>query len=726
MYSLYYLFCMILLTVVTCKNEIETNHSVDNLNMEKAMLEDFDSTLFFSIRRTHPDIVNDEQTLYDLGYQYLQAEKLDTALTIFKLQSVLYPQSTAGFDALGEVYMLQGNIKEAIVHYSKALSLEPRNQNAERFLCVLNNYSKTEHFIQMRDGISLYTQVYTPKDTSTSYPIILERTPYSLGYYGNRYRNVLGPNPMYAQEQFIFVYQEVRGRLMSGGEFDLMRPLCDVSDSSCTDESTDTYDTIEWLIGNIPNHNGRVAQWGTSYTGWQSVMGAINPHPNLVASLPQGPPVDMWMGDDFHHNGAFRYMYTFNWILHHNSGAIGEAFDFGTNNGYQFFMDLGPPRRVNETIFSGEVRTWNKIIEHSDYDHYWVQRNALNQVHKITIPMVLIAGWFDAEDFYGPIEMYKRIESTNKENETRLVIGPWKHSGWNWMRGDRLGNIEFSEPTGDYFRHNIELPFFKHYLKNEESLDLPEVLAFETGNNEWRRLSNWPPNNTSPECIYLQAEGQVTWHTRYDSRKTRQLDFTEFVSDPDNPVPWSTEVRTSQGHLWMVEDQRFVSGRPDVIGFKSETLDREILIAGPVEVDLFVSITGSDADWVVKLIDELPPDSQDTGKETSTTGFQMLLTAEVFRSKYHSDWTHPKAINPKEVYHLNFQLPDRLHRFRKGHKLVVQIQSSWFPVIDMNPQQYVDIYTAKPEDYKVSRHRVYHSKEYPSRLTLNTLEVNND
>ncbi|OQX95076.1 X-Pro dipeptidyl-peptidase [candidate division KSB1 bacterium 4572_119] len=592
------------------------------------------------------------------------------------------------------------------------------------------NYNKNSFLIPMRDGVKLFTQIYSPKDSSQIYPILLFRTPYSIRPYGkDEFKNYLGPNKMYAREKFIFVYQDVRGKFKSEGEFIVMKPHKTVKKNVFdTDESSDTYDTIEWVLKNIPNNNGRVGQWGISYPGFQTVMGMIDAHPALKASSPQASPSDMWIGDDFHHNGAFRLMYTFGWLSSHAKSRAtptesrGKRFDYGTPDGYNFFLNLGPIKNVNENYFFNSVPTWNEYMEHGNYDEYWQKQNVLQYLDKIDHPVLNVAGWFDAEDFYGPLSIYYEIEKRNPNNKSILVVGPWLHGGWARSDGEKLGNIQFGSKTSDFFRKNVELPFFNFYLKDKGDLKLPEAIVFETGSNEWKTYNTWPPSNVKQKNLYFQENGKLTFAPPVKQSNNKS---DVFLSDPGKPVPFSQEIRTSQGHLWMVEDQRFASWRPDVLVYQTETLTEDITIAGPIIASLYVSTTGSDADWIVKLIDVYPGDANDNNPNPCNVrmgDFQMLLAGEVFRGKYRNSFEEPEPFIPGEVTKIEFDLRDKNHTFLRGHKIMVQIQSSWFPVIDRNPQKFVDIYRADEADFQTATHRVFRSSIYSSHIKLNVLD----
>lgn len=593
-----------------------------------------------------------------------------------------------------------------------------------------NDYTKSKHMIPMRDGVKLYTQVYAPKDQSQKYPIMLFRTPYSIGDYGPEFnRRTLGPNNMYAAEGFIFVYQDVRGKFQSEGEFVVMRPHIAVKDGpKDTDESSDTYDTIEWILKNVPNHNGRVGQWGISYPGFQTVMGMIEAHPALKASSPQASPSDMWIGDDFHHNGAFRLMYTFGWLSGNaavRSGPStkrGARFDYGTTDGYKFFLELGPVSNVDKKYFHQRVPTWNEYMEHGDYDDYWKRQDVLPHLNNIQHAILNVAGWFDAEDFYGPMSIYYTVEKKNPKNQNMLVVGPWRHGGWARGSGDSLGNIRFHSDTSVYFQNKVEFPFFLYYLKGKGKLDLPEALVFETGANKWKSYDHWPPRKTTEKSLYLKADGKLPF-TKPEENSEQAHDT--FVSDPDNLVPYSANIRTHQGHAWMVEDQRFVIGRPDVLVYQTEVLSEDITIAGPIIADLFVSTTGTDADWIVKLIDVFPEDSPDIipGENVETSGnFLMLVGADVFRGKYRNSFEKPEPFVPGEIDRITYDLRDKYHCFRKGHRIMVQVQSTWFPLIDRNPQKFVDIYHAVESDFQEATHKVYRTANHSSCLKLRILQ----
>jgi putative CocE/NonD family hydrolase len=587
---------------------------------------------------------------------------------------------------------------------------------------VKAQYEKHEFMIPMRDGVRLFTIVYTPRDTSRTYPFLFQRTPYGNPPYGaDDYRPVLGPSAEFTKEGYIFVYQDVRGKFKSEGQFIHHSPI--IQGSGKPNESTDLYDTIEWLLAHVPNNNGRVGQLGISYAGWEVAQGMIGAHPAIKASSPQAPPEDQFLGDDYHSGGAFELAYGFNWMASNARARSqpnetdSQRFDFGTPDGYRFFLDLGAAANAKK-YFGDSVPTYDDFMRHGTYDDYWQVRNVPKDLVGIRHPVLIVAGWFDAEDFWGPFNMYRAVVEKNPGAEVHLVVGPWRHGGWT-QAGDALGSIDFGSRTGDYFRRNVELPFFNAYLKDKEKPELPRALVFETGGNRWRGCGEWPPKGVSPRPLYLQAEGKASFTP--PPAVARGPQFDEYVSDPRKPVPHTAEITTGEGWLWVVEDQRFVSTRPDVLVYESEPLTEDLTIAGPVPVELFVSTSGTDSDWIVKLIDVFPGDAKDpqpNPKGVRMGGYEMLLTADILRGKFRNSFSKPEPMVPGEVTRIGFNLGDRYHTFLKGHRIMVQVQSTWFPMFDRNPQTYVDIYHAKPSDYHAATERVYRSGRSASHLVL--------
>ncbi len=589
-------------------------------------------------------------------------------------------------------------------------------------------YNKREVYIPMRDGVKLFTILYEPRDTSQRYPVLLTRTAYGIAPYGpDQYRDVLGPSNDFAREGYIFVYQDARGKFKSEGEFVHHVPY--VKDSPKPNESTDTWDTIDWLVKNVPNNNGRVGQWGISWGGWEVSQGMINAHPALKASSPQAPPQDQFLGDDYHSGGAYQLMYGFDWMSTNARARVApsdrpvERFDFGTPDGYRFFLDLGAAANALK-YFADDVPTYADHMAHPTYDEYWIARNVPKDLDHVTHPVLVVAAWFDAQDFYGPFRMYRALREKNPANKTTLVVGPWLHGGWARGAGDALGNISFGSNTAEHYRTAIELPFFNYYLKDKGRPNLAAVEVFETGGNRWHSYTQWPPPNVRPRNLYLAANGRLSFEKPADASEAAS---DAYVSDPRKPVPYTAEIRTTEGHLFMVEDQRFAASRPDVLVYETPPLAENLTIAGPIDVNLTVATTGTDGDWVVKLIDVYPgsaPDPTPNPQNIRMGGYQLLLAGDILRAKFRNSMSTPEPMTPGQPTPLEFAIGDRYHTFLKGHRLMVQIQSSWFPMFDRNPQTFVDIYHAKDRDYQTATHTIFRSAVLSSFLTLPVLAGN--
>ncbi len=599
---------------------------------------------------------------------------------------------------------------------------------------VRENYTKFEYLIPMRDGVRLFTSIYIPNDYSQKYPILLFRTPYSVGPYGaDKYPERLGPSEHFAREGFIFVFQDVRGRFMSEGEFENMRPHLErKKDNKDVDESSDTYDTIEWLLRNIPYHNGRVGQWGISYPGFYTAAGMIDSHPALKAVSPQAPIAD-WFWDDFHHHGAFFLPHAFNFLAVFGKPRPGPTtefpprFEHQTPDGYKFFLELGSLKNVNERYFKGEIEFWNKIIEHPNYDEFWQKRNLLPHLHNIRCAVMTVGGWFDAEDLYGPLKIYQNVENNNPEIFNILVMGPWAHGAWNFSEGESLGDIHFGFKTSKYFQEHIQLPFFNYFLKGEGKLELPESYVFETGANRWRLFDSWPPKIKQLR-LYLHEKGKII----FEPPQAEEDVFDEYLSDPSKPVPFTEEITTRMTQEYMIADQRFAARRPDVLVYQSEILKEDLILAGPIQAELWVSTSGTDSDWIVKLIDVFPDEMRTQRSwfmpprevsEKNLGGYQMMVRGEVFRGRFRNSYERPEPFEPNKVTRVSFELQDIFHTFKRGHRLQIQIQSTWFPLVDRNPQKFVpNIFFAEEEDFIKTIQRVYRSKEHPSNLKVGVLE----
>ncbi|MGE5398822.1 MAG: CocE/NonD family hydrolase [Ignavibacteriales bacterium] len=598
---------------------------------------------------------------------------------------------------------------------------------SEDSLYVASHYTKYEYQVPMRDGIRLFTTVYVPRDTTYDYPFILNRTPYSVSPYGpDKYIYPLGPSMDFTREGYIFVYQDVRGRFMSEGEFMDVRP--NRNDPDSLDESRDTYDTIEWLLKHVRHNNGKAGIWGISYPGFYAAMAAINAHPALKASSPQAPIADWFIDDDFHRHGTV-------WLPHifHFMGVFGKPrtgltqkwepadFKVETKDGYKFFLEMGPISNINNKYYKNKIAFWNEVVKHPDYDHFWQERNILPQLKNIKPAMLVVGGWFDAEDLYGALKVYEAIEKNNPGIDNKLVMGPWFHGGWERSEGDALGDIRFNEKTGPWFLRNIELPFFNHYLKGKGEYKTAEATVFETGSNKWRNYEKWPAEKTGPGALYIQPGGRLSFSTPSNSGAS----FDEYVSDPSRPVPFTQDIVNRMTKEYMVEDQRFAERRTDVLTYQTDVLTGDVTIAGPMSAELYVSTTGTDADYIVKVIDVYPDDAPDNIPNPCNVrmgGYEMMVRGEIMRARYRNSFSKPEPLKPGKVTRVPFELQDINHTFLKGHRIMVQIQSTWFPLADRNPQKFVDIYNAGESDFRKAVQRIYHSREYPTKIVVNVKE----
>jgi len=586
---------------------------------------------------------------------------------------------------------------------------------------IRQHYRKQEALIAMRDGVRLFTSIYIPVDSSTSYPIILVRTPYGAGPYGqDAFRENMLPSILEAKEGFVFAYQDVRGTYMSEGEFVDVRPLLPPNRSPReADESSDTYDTVEWLTRSIPRNNGKVGITGISYPGYYATMGLLSAHPATVAVSPQAPIADWFIGDDVHHNGALFLSEVFNFFVTFGRQRPGPStvnqFYFTQNMGdeFSFFLEIGPLQNINRFYMNDSIRFWNDIVKHGTYDEFWQARNVLPHLTNIKPATLVVGGWFDKEDLYGTLTTYREIERSNPESPNMLVMGPWAHGGWASGDGERLGTIYFGGKTAVWFRENIQLPFFVSHLKGKVSPRLSKVTVFETGANAWKFFTSWPPADVKPLRLFLRQGGGLS----FQPPNLNEMPFAHFTSDPGNPTPFTSAINSRVRPEYMVEDQRFAAQRPDVLVHQTQPLTSDITFAGPLTASLYVATSGSDADWVVKIIDVSPPPKGD-GPHPSipTGGYQMLVRGDVFRGKFRNSYSVPEAFVPYQITKVQFTLQDVFHRFKAGHRIMVQIQSSWFPLVDRNPQTFVDIYHASPDDFQVAEHRVYHSVQYSTHI----------
>lgn len=602
---------------------------------------------------------------------------------------------------------------------------QPNNSDADY---VKANYTKYEYQIPMRDGKKLFTSVYVPKDQSKKYPIMMDRTPYSVAPYGtDKYKPSLGPSSLFLHDGYIFVYQDVRGRWMSEGIFQEMTPEKEVHKTkNDVDEGTDTYDTIDWLIKHISNNNGKVGVWGISYPGFFTTTSLLSRHPALAAASPQAPMSDLYRDDAFH-NGAFMLVANFGFYPGFTNRQDdkptqrrGSRLNYTTADGYEFYMNMGSVKNTNDKYYKDTIRLWNEMLDHPNYDQHWKDRNVLPHMHDIKTPTLVTGGWYDAEDLYGAINTYKTLVKDNPNTPIYFTMGPWVHGGWSRGSGDHLGDVDFGGPTGPYYREKIEFAFFSHYLKGAP-MDLQPINAFETGVNQWKTYKTWPPKEAEDKNLYLLSDGKLSFEAPKEEKDT----YDEFVSDPNKPVPFYDGTTMDMQREYMTGDQRFAEHRPDVLTYQTDVLDRDVTLAGNIWADLKVAITGTDADWVVKVIDVYPDstrNNQFTAKSTYMSHYEQMVRSEAVRGKFRNDFSKPEPFVPGKVTPVNFELQDVLHTFKKGHRIMVQVQSTWFPLIDRNPQQFEDIMKAKDTDFKKETHKVYTSKEHPSYLKVRVIE----
>jgi putative CocE/NonD family hydrolase len=604
-------------------------------------------------------------------------------------------------------------------------------QEASKDDYVKSHYTKYEYRIPMRDGKRLFTSVYVPKDASQPYPILMDRTPYSVAPYGeDQYKKHLGPSDEFEKSGYVFVYQDVRGAYLSEGEFIEMHPHLDVKRSSKdVDDSTDAYDTIEFLLKHVPN-NGKVGLWGISYRGFFASASIIDSHPALKAASPQAPMTDLFMSDDGYHGGAFMLASNFSFYSWFNRLAeptlppkVVAPFNFGTPDGYDFFLRAGSTGNLNRVYLKESNPLFNDQLKHTTYDEYWQARDISQHLKNIKCAVLVVGGWFDAEDLAGPFKTFHAIDENNRGLPNSLVVGPWVHGGWSATDGDHLGDIQFGAKTSDFFRANIQFPFFEYYLKSKGT-GLPKAYVFETGTNVWRKYDAWPPAPAQVKILYLRAGGKLSFSPPGDNEG-----FDEYLSDPAHPVPFIDYIATNVPQRYMVDDQRFAARRPDVLAYATEPLEEDVTITGPVSPKLKIASTGTDSDFVVKLIDVYPDDSPD--EETANVskrvlgppairmgGYQQLLRGEPMRVKFRNSWRKPEPLTPGRVTEVNFSMPDVNHTFRRGHRIMVQIQSSWFPLVDRNPQAFLEIPEAKPEEFKKATEQVFHRRDAASGVEL--------
>lgn len=622
------------------------------------------------------------------------------------------------------------------------IQLQAQNTDS---IWVRDNYYKIERMIPMRDGNKLFTAFYIPKDSSQKHPILLNRTPYTCMPYGeDKFNPRLYESYWinYLREGYIIAIQDVRGKWMSEGEFVDVRPFIPNKTGSQFDEASDTYDAIEWMINNIPGNNKRVGCFGISYPGFYATMATLSGHSALKAVSPQAPVTDWFIGDDFHHNGAFMFMDAFNFYSSFGQARpkpttkIPSGYHIASQDNYDFFLKTGALQNFSK-LLGDSIKFWTDLMNHPNYDDWWKARNPRNFVTNIKPAMLIVGGLFDAEDCFGAWNLYKAIEEKSQPTNSKLVMGPWFHGGWGGRSdGTYMGNVRFGSRTSEYYQRNIEIPFFNFYLKLMGTVrDIPEASIFFTGENEWKKLEQWPPKEVSYQNLYIKWDGKLSFDNgaamiKPEDKNKRPSSFSEYISDPAHPVPYTEDVHFDRTREYMTDDQRFASRRTDVLTFSSDVLTEDITLAGPIIADLITSISTTDADFVVKLIDVFPDEykydetqfGKGNGKNYPMGGYQMLVRGEIMRGRYRNSFEKPEAFVPNKITEVKYSLPDVAHTFKKGHKLMIQIQSSWFPIADRNPQKFVDIYHCSDSDFQKATIRIYHDIVNQTKFILPVLK----
>lgn len=609
----------------------------------------------------------------------------------------------------------------SLVLFSSAIPAE-----AQGTAYIQEHYVKYDYDIPMRDGVKLFTSIYVPQHADRPEPILFLRTPYSIRPYGeDQYPKSLGPSEQFAREGYIFAYQDVRGRFHSEGKFEEVRPYkVKKNGPKDTDESTDTWDSIEWMIKHIPNNNGKVGMWGISYPGFYVSEAIIDPHPALVAASPQAPVGDWFLGDDWHHNGALFLAHAFRWFSANDragNDTTGRTpqrnFDYPSPDGYRLFLNLGTLSYINDELLKGSIGYWAVFREHPDYDSFWQERSVPQYLKNIKPAVLTVSGWFDAEDLYGALATFRAIESDKHAPFNGLVMGPWVHGGWSSTDGESLGAVHFGSKTAEFYREHIEFPFFQHFLKGVSEGLPPKAYVFETGANSWKTFETWPPSGSRAANIYLRENGSLD----FDSLPREPSSFDEYVSDPAHPVPSVPYIANTMTREYMIDDQRFASTRPDVLVYQTKPLSSDVVFAGPLSATLYVSTSGTDSDFVVKLIDVYPDDYPNPSPNPANVhmgGYQQLVRGEPFRGKFRTSFEHPEAFNPGKLAKIEYTMPDVFHAFRRGHRIMLQVQSSWFPLVDRNPQTFTNIYTAEPSQFHKATERIYRDRGAPSHLKV--------
>ena len=585
-----------------------------------------------------------------------------------------------------------------------------------------DRYKRQEVMIPMRDRIKLHAVIFTPKNQTEKLPFLLERTPYGVSKYPSPEKETYVKDM--ADDGYIFVYEDIRGRYLSEGKYEMSRMGRDKKDPKAIDEATDTYDTIDWLLKNVPENNGKAGEYGISYDGWTSIIAASDPHPAMVAVSEQATPSDMFLNDDLHHNGAFRLSYAFEYAFMEEISKTDSLFQFGNYDTYDWYLKLGPLSNINKKYVHGKLPSWNAFTEHPNYDEYWKHQSLPYRLDSPRIAIQHVGGWWDQEDMVGPQDAYRVLEKNDRHNRNFIVIGPWRHGGWAGGEASRLGNVTFDgQKTGPYFRKEIQAKWFAWYLKGKGDGNFAEAITFQTGSNQWKNYTKWPPKESAIKNIYFHSNGKLSFNAPSASEKKA---FDSYISDPAKPVPYrerpvqETYGPGSDWYFWLTHDQRFAQSRPDVLSWETDTLTSDVTVTGNLLAKIYAATSGTDADYVVKLIDVYP---QVYKKELNMSGYELMIASDVFRGRFRKSFAKPEPMTPGKIELYTIDLHGIDHVFKKGHKIMVQVQSTWFPIIDRNPQKYVpNIFEAKESDYVKATEMIYHSASAASCISLPVVE----
>jgi hypothetical protein len=660
----------------------------------------------------------------------LKENKNEEALKVYDLCTVEFPKSYWGFYQSARAYMTCGQFDKAIENFKRSNELKDWFVT-QRFVYVLENYTKTVVDVPMRDGVKLKTIIYSPKRITEKFPFLVVRSPYGIGPYENNvFRSIPGPIWSFVIEGYIFVFQDVRGKFMSEGEFVDVRPFNPAKKTNQDiDESTDAYDTFEWLINQIPNNNGKIGMCGSSYHAFYSLMALLSKHPALTAITSEAPITDWFEGDDFHRNGAFHLLQAVNFFRTNGVNQLNPTpepsksiLDYPTSDLYSFFKSVGPLKNWNEKFFKNKLPFWNEMMIHASYDQFWKERNIRPYLKNIKTAVLNVGGWYDAENLFGTLNAYKSIEMHSLDNKNIIVIGPWFHGDWSVWGSERYSEILVNKNiAAKFYEDSVAFPFFKYYLKGIGKPNYYETLTYDVGRLKWHKFQSWPPRNIREKVLYFCDNNELSG----DRNKLKKNSFNEFQSDPKKPVPHSYKIENGWDSHFMLTDQRFAARRPDVLFYQTEILNESLTIVGDIEVDLYVSTTGTDADWFVKIIDVYPEDEREyegISDKTHMGEYQSLVRLGVMRGKFRNSLENPEPFIPGKITRVKFKLNDICHTFKKGHKLMVQVQSTCFPLYDINPQQFIDIYKANEKDFIKANHKIYLSNEYSSSISVKVID----